>query len=629
MHPRTIVAMSLLGLFVLASPDAGVAQERDRSKIPDQYTWDLAPLYPDGATWQKAKGTLAEELKGIDQYRGKLSSSATTLLGCLDLIHRLGKDYTRLAIYASLRSDADTRDATNLAAKQEIRQLGSDFASRAAFLQPEVLTMGRSLIDSFLANEPKLGVYRHTLDDILRRKAHTGNEGEEKIIAEAGLMSDAASSIYTIFSNADFPFPDLTLHDGKVVRLDKAGFSLYRALPDREDRKKVFTTYFERLNDYRRTFGTDLYNQVKKDLFYMRARKYSSCLESALDGSNIPTGVYTALVRNVNDNLATFHRYLKLRQRLIGVDTLRYHDLYVPMVGSVDLQYSVDDAEKLILSSLDPMGGRYLAVVQKSFNNRWIDMYPSTGKVSGAYSSGDAYDVHPYILMNYNGKYDDVSTLAHELGHTMHSYLANSSQAYPNASYSTFVAEVASTFNEALLMDHMLRTITDDKVRLNLLGNYLDNVRGTLFRQVQFAEFELAIHEKAERGETLTGDMLNALYLDITRRYYGHDKKVCVVDDGIGIEWANVPHFYLNFYVFQYATSLTASAAISEELFAGDKTATKRLQDLLAAGGSDYPIALLKKAGVDMTTSQPFELLMKKMNRVMDTMETILTRMGR
>jgi oligoendopeptidase F len=249
--------------------------------------------------------------------------------------------------------------------------------------------------------------------------------------------------------------------------------------------------------------------------------------------------------------------------------------------------------------------------------------------VSGAYSSGDAYDVHPYILMNYNGKYDDVSTLAHELGHTMHSYLANTTQAYPNASYSTFVAEVASTFNEALLMDHMLGTITDDKVRLNLLGNYLDNVRGTLFRQVQFAEFELAIHEKSERGETLTGDMLNTLYLDITRRYYGHDKGVCIVDDGMGIEWANVPHFYYNFYVFQYATSLTASAAISEELFAGDNTATKRLQEMLAAGGSDYPIALLQKAGVDMTTSQPFDLLMKKMNRVMDTMDKILTRLGR
>jgi len=480
------------------------------------------------------------------------------------------------------------------------------------------------LIESFIAKEPKLKIYRHTLDEIVRRKAHAGTEGEEKIIADAGLMSDAASSVYTIFSNADFPFAVIPHHDGAPITMDKAAFNLYRAVPNRAFRKNVFDSYFGRLDEYRRTFGTQLYAQVKRDMFYMKARKYNSCLESALDGSNIPVDVYTNLVKNVNDNLTTFHRYLNLRRRLIGVDELHYYDLYVPMVSVVDKKYSVEEAQQHILQALAPFGSSYTSVVEKAFNERWIDVYPNTGKVAGAYSNGDAYDVHPYILLNYNGMYDDVSTLAHELGHTMHSYLANTTQPYPNAGYSIFVAEVASTFNEALLMNQMLKTVTDADVRLNLLGNYLDGIKGTLFRQVQFAEFELAIHKKAEGGESLTGESLDALYLDIVRKYYGHAKGVCIVDDEIKAEWANIPHFYYNFYVFQYATSLTASSALSEAVIAGDTKAKDRFLDLLAAGGSDYPIALLKKAGVDMTSSQPFELMMKKMNRVMDEMEKIL-----
>ncbi|RPH38002.1 oligoendopeptidase F family protein, partial [bacterium] len=452
----------------------------------------------------------------------------------------------------------------------------------------------------------------------------TGTEGEEKIIADAGLMADAPDNIFGVFSNAEFPFPEVTLADGKTVKLDKAAFALYRAVPNRGDREKVFAAYFGKLNQFRRTFGTQLYAEIKKDMFYMASRNYESCLASALDNNNIPVQVYHSLVDGVNANLATFYRYLNLRKRMLGVDTLHYYDLYAPVVKDVDLAYSYEDAEKNILTSLSPLGPDYVATAKKGFAERWVDVYPNTGKRAGAYSNGSVYDVHPFMLLNYNGKYDDMSTLTHEFGHTMHSYLANKNQPYPTSQYSIFVAEVASTFNEALLIDHMLKSTNDDGMRLSMLGSYLDNMKGTVFRQTQFAEFELRIHEMAEKGQSLTGDELDKLYLDITRRYYGHDKGVCVVDDNVKAEWANVPHFYYNFYVFQYATSFTASAALSEKVLSGDKAANDRYLALLKSGGSDYPINLLKKAGVDMTTSQPLELTMTKMNRIMDEMEKIL-----
>jgi oligoendopeptidase F len=337
--------------------------------------------------------------------------------------------------------------------------------------------------------------------------------------------------------------------------------------------------------------------------------------------------VYYSLVDNVNKNLNTFHRYLKLRQRILGVDQLHYYDLYAPLLANVDLKYTIEESQKHILSALKPLGDEYVSVVQKGFRERWIDVYPTEGKRSGAYSNGSVYDVHPYILLNYNGKYDDMSTIAHELGHTMHSYLSNTNQPYATSQYPIFVAEVASTFNEALLIDYMLKQIKDDNVKLSLLGNYLEGIKGTVFRQTQFAEFELRIHEMAEKGEPLTGDVMNNVYDEIVKKYYGHDKNVCIVDDEIKAEWMFIPHFYYNFYVYQYATAFTASAAISEQVLSGDKAATKHFIQFLSSGSTDYPVNLLKKAGVDMTTSGPFELTMKKMNHVMDEMEKILNTM--
>jgi oligoendopeptidase F len=619
------LTLCLLGL-ALAGGAAEIGQERDRSRIPDKYKWKLTDVYSSDDAWKAAKQDLTRRIPSVKQYRGKIASSAAELLGCFSLVSDLSKEFARLNTYAGLSSDMDTRDSHHLSMVQDMGQISSDFAAQIAFIKPEVLAMNRASVEKFIQQEPKLEIFRHDLDDILRLKEHTGTEPENKIIADASLMADTPGNIYGIFSNAEFPFPQVTLSGGKTVKLDQAAYALYRATPNREDRRKVFAAFFGRYNDYRRTFGTQLYAEVKKDMFYMKARRYRSCLESALDSSNIPVEVYESLVKNVNASLSTFHRYLKLRKRMLGLNTLHYYDLYAPLVKNVDLSYSYEEAIDNVIASLEPLGKEYVETARQGLAQRWVDVFPNEGKRSGAYSEGAAYDVHPYMLLNYNGKYDDMSTLAHELGHTMHSYLANKAQPYPTAQYSTFVAEVASTFNEALLLEYMLKTIKDDGVRLSLLGNYLDNIKGTVFRQTQFAEFELKIHEIAEQGISLTGDQLNELYEEIVRKYYGHDKGICVVDDEIKSEWAYIPHFYYNFYVFQYATSFTASSALSEEVLAGDKKATERYLNLLRAGGSDYPVNLLQKAGVDMATSLPFELTMKKMNRVMDEIEKILAK---
>jgi oligoendopeptidase F len=466
------------------------------------------------------------------------------------------------------------------------------------------------------------------LEDIARRRAHTLSNAEEKLLAAASVMASAPSSIFGIFADADFPYPSVILKDGKTAKIDKAALALHRASPIREDRQKVMDAFFTAMSKYRGTFGSMMNSNVQTAVFYAHARKYSTSLEASLDSFNIPLSVYSRLIEGVRSNLAAFHRYLKLRKRMMGVSELHYYDLYAPLVPSVDAKYPADVAERHILASLAPLGAEYAAVTNQAFTERWIDMYPNEGKHAGAYSNGGAYDVHPYMLLNYNSKYDDMSTLTHELGHTMHSYFSNKTQPYALSSYSIFVAEVASTFNEALLMNHMLQQIKDDATRLSLLGNYLESVKGTVFRQTQFAEFELRMHEMVEKGQPLTGDSLSKLYDEIVKKYYGHDQGVCIVDDYITNEWSMIPHFYNSFYVYQYATSFTASSALSEKVLAGEPGSTERYLQFISAGKSKYPIDLLKDAGVDMTTDEPLELTVKKMNRVMDEMERLLDKKG-
>jgi oligoendopeptidase F len=598
-----------------------LSEERNRANIPEPYTWKINDVYPGDAEWKKEKEKLQSALPGIAAFKGRLSESPGVLADCLESIATMSKEFSRLHVYAQMASDVDTRDAARLAMTQEMGQLGADLATATSFVDPEILLMGKPRIDDFLAREPRLAVHRHGLDDLLRRAEHTGTAGEEKILADAVLIADGPGSMYTIFSNADFPFAKVTLRSGMEVKLDKAAFAQHRQAPVREDRQKVFAAFFGKLGEFQRTYGTQLYAEIKKNMFFARARKYPSALAAALDRDNIPTGVYHRLIQGIHDHLPVFHRYLTLRKKLLGVDQLHYYDLYVPAVPEVDLSFSFEEGREMVLGSLAPLGESYLQVARRAFADRWFDVFPAEGKISGAYSNGAAYDVHPYMLLNYQEKYDDVSTLTHELGHTMHSFLSNTAQPYVLSHYAIFVAEVASTFNEALLLDDTLKTVKDKSTRLNLLMHTLDGFRATLFRQTQFAEFELRIHEMAERGESLTGEGLSWLYQEITRKYYGHDEGVCIVDDEIKYEWMYIPHFYYDFYVFQYATSLTASEALCERLLSGGKEETERYLALLKSGGSDYPIALLQKAGMDMTTAEPFTLMMKRMERVMAEVE--------
>ncbi|UCF42805.1 MAG: oligoendopeptidase F, partial [Planctomycetota bacterium] len=619
--PIKIILLTALILFI-ATPVS--SQTRQRSQIPAADTWKLEDLYPSDQHWNEAKDKAVAQFDQILKYKGKLSASASQLLACLDFNSNLSKELVRLRSYAAMKSDQDTRDSKCLAMKQQIAQLITDYSSNASFVEPEIAEMDKSQIDEFIRKEPGLKIYKMYLHDIQRTKAHKLSEKEEKILAEAGLLSDAPSSIYGIFSDAELPYPQIQLSDGTPALLNKAGYARYRALPNRHDREAVFNTFWAAFNSFRRTFGVQLYSGVKKDMFYARTRRYKSSLERALDADNIPTRVYMALIENVNNNLDTFHRYLNLKKRMLGVDTLKYSDVYAPVVKGIDLQYTFEQAKALVLDAAKPLGDDYCRTVESAFANRWIDVHPTPGKRAGAYSNGSAYDVHPYILLNYNGQYEDVSTLAHELGHTMHSYYANKNQPYPTADYSIFVAEVASTFNEALLIKKMLTQIQDDAVRLSLLMNYLEGARQTLFRQTQFAEFELRIHEKAERGEPLTGDVLNELYGRILKRYYGHERHVCQIDDLYSVEWAYVPHFYYNFYVYQYSTSFTASTALAEKVLSNEQRAVEKYIEFLSSGGSNYPIELLKTAGVDMTTPDPFNKTIDAMNRTMDEIELLL-----
>jgi oligoendopeptidase F len=600
---------------------------RDRTSIDPKYTWNLSDLFPSVAAWRAEKERVVARIPAIGAFVGRLGSSAPVLADALETMAHLDKDLSRLHVYASMVSDQDTRDSAGQGMEQEMQQIFADFSAQAAFINPEILRVGQATIDGFIASEPRLLPYRFLLHDIVRRAPHTLTDSEEKILADAAPLAGSASNIYGILANADFAYPTITLHDGRSVKVDQAGYAALRALPDRHDREAAMSAFFRALGSFSRTFGTTMNSNVQKSLFYAKSRKYGSNLELALDGPNIPVSVYMRLIDGVNRHLPTFHRYLGLRRRMLGVvDALHYYDLYAPLVASVDLKYTPEESEEHLLAAFAPLGPDYVAVVRRSFRERWIDFFPTDGKRSGAYSQGGAYDVHPYMLLNYLGKYDDMSTLAHELGHTMHSYYSNRTQPYVTANYHTFVAEVASTFNEALLIDYMLTRIDDDATRLSLLGNFLEGIKGTVFRQTQFAEFELRMHEMAQRGEPITGDALAALYLEITRRYYGHAGGVTVVDDYVAHEWSFIPHFYREFYVFQYATSFTAAEALAERVLSGDQTAKARYLAFLGTGGSKYPIDILRDAGVDMTTSEPLDLTIRKMNRVMDEMEALLAR---
>jgi oligoendopeptidase F len=625
---KILYTLFTLALALLSCRNVS-SQTRDRSTVDLKYIWKLEDIYATDNDWKADKDRLMAEVPRFETYKGKLGSSSGTLQEFLDLYFNFYKQYSRVYSYASMKSDQDLDNNTYMSMMQELRQADPTIGAAISFVEPEILSIGKEKIDLFLKENQGLKVYSMYLNELYRQQKHVLSEKEEKIIAQASAMTQAPYSIYSVFSNNELPYPKVVLSNGDTVLVNNAGYNKYRASANRKDRELVFNSFWSTMSSFEGTFAEQLLAGVNTDIFIERVRNYSSALESSLDRSNIPVSVYHSLIDNVNKNLPTFYRYLNLRKRLLNVDTLKYSDIYAPVSGSIDLEYTYDEARNLVINALAPLGADYQNTIRKAFDERWLDIYPTTGKRSGAYSNGSAYDVHPFMLLNFNGKYDDVSTMAHELGHTMQSYLSNKNQPYPLADYPTFTAEVASTFNEALLNDYMVKKIKDDKLRLSLLLDFLDNYKGTLFRQTQFAEFELAIHEIAESGQPLTSDVLNKTYGDIIRKYYGHNQGICIINDLYTREWSFIPHFYYNFYVYQYATSFTASQALAEKILTGDKASLDKYLTFLSSGGSDYPINQLKAAGVDMTIDEPFNNAIALMNKIMDEVEVILKRMGK
>lgn len=622
------VSFVLLSFIFISSV---FAQSPERSDVPDKYKWNLSEIYPTTADWQADVDFLKSEVEKLAAFKGTLGQSADVLYNALktssDLVKTLSKAWT----YASNLSNENLNISENQAMMQQMGALGTKFGEVTAYMEPEILQIPKEKIDKFLKEKPVLAAeYDIYIDNIQRLREHTLSEAEETILASFGLISDVPGDVYDIFTNAEKPFQKVTISTGEEIELTPASYTRYRTLPNRDDRSKVFDTFFNDYGRYKNTLGANLGGKVKKDWVYAKNRKYESSLHAALNANNLPVSVYTTLIEQVNKNLPTLHRALNLKKRMLGVDELRYYDLYVPLVDKVDMSFSVEQGQKALLDALKPLGEEYVSVLQRSFNERWIDYIPTVGKRSGAYSTGGAYDIHPYILMNWTDDYESVSTLAHELGHTMHSYFSNKTQPFSKANYAIFVAEIASTVNENFLNNYMVQNAKSDEEKLYLLGSYLELLRTTIFRQTSFAEFEWEIHKRAEAGEPLTGEDMCTIYFDIVKRYYGHDKGHCVVDDYIQYEWSYIPHFLgYNYYVYQYATSLIYGTAFVEKMINNGQPAVDDYYKILKGGGSKYPAELIRDAGIDPMSPEPVELTMQKMNKVMDQMEEILKKMGK
>jgi len=607
------------------------AQNIERDQVEEKHKWNLSDIYPSTAAWQADVDMMKTEVEKLADFNGKLGESAEALFKALKAGSAFVKTLSIAWAYASNLSNENLNISENQAMMQQMNALGTKFGEVTAFFEPEILRIPKEKIVQFFKEKPELAKdFDMYIDNIQRLRTHTLTEAEETILASFGLISDVQSDVYDIFNNAEMPFVKLTLATGEEVELTPSGYTRYRTVSNREDREKIFREFFSNYGNFINTLGTNLGGKVKKDWVYAKNRKYESSLEASLNSDNLPVSVYTTLIEQVNNNLPTLHRALDLKKRMLGLDELRYYDLYVPLVQKVDMSFTVEQGQKVLIDALKPLGNEYVSVLQNSYDDRWIDYIPTVGKRSGAYSTGGAYDVHPYILMNWTDDFESVSTLAHELGHTMHSYFSNKTQPFSKSDYATFVAEIASTVNENLLNDYMVKNAKSDEEKLYILGSYLELLRTTIFRQTSFAEFEWEIHKKVEAGEPITGEEMCAIYFDIVKRYYGHDKGHCVVDDYIQYEWAYIPHFVgYNYYVFQYATSLIYGTAMVEKMLEKGQPSVDAYYNILKGGGSKYATELIQDAGIDPMSPEPVALTMRKMNRVMDQMEEILKKMGK
>ena len=603
------------------------AQIPERKEIPTKYRWKTRHLFRSDAAWERARKALVADLATLAAFKGKLKRGRKKVLACLECLHQTHRALARLSNYAHRKYDQDTRVGKYQGIKAVIDKTAAEFAEASSFIQPELLALSVKDLRAMI-KAPAFADFDQYLREILRLKPHILTPAEEALLAATGQMHDTGHTVYSAFTAADLQFPEIKDDKGRKVGLSQSMFARYRSAPQRRVRKAAFDAFFGTFTSYQNTLAALLSAQVNANVTSARLRHYGSALEAALDNDSLPVSVYHNMLGAVDAHLPLLHRYLKLRRRLLRLKELRYYDLYPPITSAAKVPtFTYEQGNALIAESLAPMGEAYVKVIRKGMDprNGWVDPFPNQGKRSGAYMDGCAYDVHPFVLSNFIGNYESVTTMAHEMGHAMHSYLTNETQPYAKSDYSIFVAEVASTFNEALLMGHMLRTEDDPRRRLYLLGRQLESFRQTIFRQAMFAEFELRTYELAERKEALTADAINQTYLDVARRYYGHDKGVVQVEDRYGVEWAYVPHFYYNFYVFQYVTGMTAATALAElVLTGGDKARDRYQRHLLQAGSSDQPIRLLKRAGVDLTTTKPYDLAMGVFERTLEQTEQLV-----
>ena len=592
---------------------------RERKDIPLKDTWALEDLYATDADWEKTLARMQARMPELSEFEGKLAQNGQTLCAFLALLEELDTQAESLGNYAMRRGDQDTRDAIYQAMNGKFISAVTELSAGLSFATPEIMAIPEESLEGFYADCPRLERYRRYLTDQRRKKAHTLSAAEERLLAAAAEMAGAPDSIYSSLLNADLTYPDAVDSEGKPHSLSQSTFVPLEESGDRVLRKSAYENLYHTLNGMRNTAAGLLDAQNKQQKFYATARKYSSAREAALDGTNVPLSVYDNLIEAVHRNLDKMHRYVRLRKKLLGVDQLHFYDIYTPLVQDLNKSIPYEQAKQTVYDALHPLGEDYRKNLKEGFDNRWIDVYENRGKRTGAYSAGTK--VHPYVLLNYTGSLDSEFTLAHEMGHALHSYLSNKHQNPIDSDYVIFVAEVASTCNEALLMEYLLKRTRDKKERAYLINYFLDQFKGTIYRQVMFAEFEKTMGEMVDAGQTLTADVLCAEYRRLAELYYGPDMEV---DEEIAIEWARIPHFYYDYYVFQYATGYAAAIALSRRILSEGEPAVKDYLGFLSGGCSKSPIDLLKGAGVDMTGPQPVNDALALFGELLDEMESLM-----
>ncbi|MDP9577915.1 UNVERIFIED_ORG: oligoendopeptidase F [Bacillus sp. 1751] len=602
------------------SEQSKVKKLPSRSEIKVEDTWKLEDIFASDDAWEKEFEEVKALIPQMEKFKGKLGESAQTLYDALQEQDELTMRVSKLYTYAHMRYDQDTTNSFYQGLNDRIKTLYTQIASALSYVTPEILSIEESKIKQYMVEHKELKLYAHVLDEITRERPHILSESEEALLAQASEVLGSSSNTFGMLNNADLEFPSIKDENGEEVEITHGRYIRFLESSDRRVRKEAFKAVYETYGKFKNTFASTLSGTVKKDNFSARVRHYNSARHSALSTNNIPEEVYDNLVKTVNDNLHLLHRYIDLRKKVLGIEELHMYDLYTPLVKDVKMEVTYEEAKDYILKGLKPLGEDYLNVLKEGFENRWVDVHENKGKRSGAYSSG-TYGTNPYILMNWQDNVNNLFTLAHEFGHSVHSYYTRKTQPYPYGDYSIFVAEVASTCNEALLNDYLLKTIDDEKQRLYLLNHYLEGFRGTVFRQTMFAEFEHDVHVRAQNGEPLTPELLTKLYYDLNKKYFGDN---LVIDEEIGLEWARIPHFYYNYYVYQYATGFSAAAALSKQILEEGDAAVERYVGFLKSGSSDYPIEVLKKAGVDMTTSQPIEEALAVFEEKLTEMERLL-----